>query len=144
MSALALATGSVNLGQGFPDTDGPVEVAEAAVARDPRRGATSTHPAPASPSCGWPSPSTSSASTGSTVDPDTEIVVTTGATEAIAAALLGLVDPGDEVIALEPFYDSYAAGIAMAGGRRVRSRCARRTSGSTSTGCAPPSPTGPG
>ena len=56
---------------------------------------------------------------GLTVDPDTEVVVTTGATEAIAAALLGLVDPGDEVVALEPFYDSYTACIAMAGGRRV-------------------------
>ncbi|HET7735098.1 MAG TPA: aminotransferase class I/II-fold pyridoxal phosphate-dependent enzyme, partial [Nocardioidaceae bacterium] len=56
---------------------------------------------------------------GLTPDPDTEVVVTTGATEAIAAALLGLVDPGDEVIALEPFYDSYSACIALAGGVRV-------------------------
>src|SRR5690606_18306731 len=56
---------------------------------------------------------------GLTPDPDTEVLVTAGATEAIAAALLALVEPGDEVIALEPYYDSYAASIAMAGGRRV-------------------------
>ena len=68
---------------------------------------------------------TSSASTGSTVDPDTEVLVTTGATEAVAAALLGLVDPGDEVVALEPFYDSYAACIAMAGGVRRAGHPAR-------------------
>ena len=53
------------------------------------------------------------------VDPDSEVLVTTGATEAIAATLLALVEPGDEVVALEPYYDSYAACIAMAGGRRV-------------------------
>ena len=142
MSALALATGSVNLGQGFPDTDGPVEVAEAADRRDPRR----AQPVPARP--GHPGPAAGDRRAPAAVlrprplDPDTEVLVTTGATEAIAAALLGLVDPGDEVIALEPFYDSYAACIAD-GRRRAgcRSPCARRTSGSTSTGCAPRSPT---
>ena len=87
---------------------------------------TSTRPARASRTCGRPSPSTSSASTGSTLDPDTEVVVTTGATEAVAAALLGLVDPGDEVVALEPFYDSYAA-VHRDGRRRAGAGDAART-----------------
>ena len=63
MSALALATGSVNLGQGFPDTDGPARGGRGRDRRDPRRATTSTRPVPASPTCGWPSPSTSSGST---------------------------------------------------------------------------------
>ncbi len=118
MSALALATGSVNLGQGFPDTDGPSEVAEAAIAAI--RGGVNQYP----PGLGIPDLRAAIAEHqhrfyGLEVDPATEVVVTTGATEAVAAALLGLVDPGDEVVALEPFYDSYAACIAMAGGRRV-------------------------
>ena len=57
--------------------------------------------------------------TGLAYDPETEVLVTTGATEAIAAALLGLVDPGDEVVVLEPYYDSYVANIALRG-RRTR------------------------
>ena len=118
MSALAVATGAVNLGQGFPDTDGPREVLDAADRRHPQRPATSTRPAPACPSCARPSPSTSSASTASTFDPDTEVLVTAGATEAIAASLLALCETGDEVIAFEPYYDSYAACIAMAGAVR--------------------------
>ena len=118
MSALALATGSVNLGQGFPDTDGPIEIADAAVAAI-RAGRNQYPPNPGIPELRAAIAAHQQRFYGLTVDPDSEIVVTTGATEAIAAALLGLVDPGDEVIALEPFYDSYAAGIAMAGGRRV-------------------------
>ncbi len=118
MSALALRTGAINLGQGFPDTDGPREVAEAAVAAI--RGGQNQYP----PGKGIGDLRTAVAEHqqrfyGMEVDRDTEVVITTGATEAIAAALLGLVDPGDEVVALEPFYDSYAACIAMAGGRRV-------------------------
>ncbi len=118
MSALALRTGAINLGQGFPDVDGPVEIIDAAVAalRDGRN-----QYAP-----GWGVPELRTAIARHQkrfydldVDPDTEVLVTTGATEAIAAALLALVEPGDEVIALEPYYDSYAACIAMAGGRRV-------------------------
>ncbi len=118
MSALALRTGSINLGQGFPDVDGPASVLEAAV--EALRGGRNQY----APGIGVPELRAAIAEHqqrfyGLAVDPDTEVVVTTGATEAIAAALLGLVDPGDEVIALEPYYDSYAACIAMAGGVRV-------------------------
>ena len=118
MSALAVATGAVNLGQGFPDTDGPAEIAEAAVAAI-RGGQNQYPPGPGIPDLRLAIAEHQQRFYGLTVDPDAEVVVTTGATEAIAAALLGLVDPGDEVVALEPFYDSYAACIAMAGGRRV-------------------------
>ncbi|GGV69880.1 aminotransferase [Streptomyces griseoloalbus] len=119
MSALALRTGSINLGQGFPDTDGPEEVREAAV-RALRDGRGNQYP----PGPGIPELRTAVAAHqqrryGLAVDPDTEVLVTAGATEAIAAALLALVEPGDEVIAFEPYYDSYAACIAMAGGTRV-------------------------
>ncbi|TQK97636.1 succinyldiaminopimelate aminotransferase [Streptomyces puniciscabiei] len=119
MSALALSTGSINLGQGFPDTDGPEEVREAAV-RALRDGRGNQYP----PGPGIPELRTAIAAHqqrryGLSHDPDTEVLVTAGATEAIAAALLALVEPGDEVVALEPYYDSYAASIAMAGGTRV-------------------------
>ena len=119
MSALATATGSINLGQGFPDTDGPAQVAEAAV-RAIRDGRGNQYP----PGPGIPELRQAIAEHqrrfyGLTYDPDTEILVTAGATEAIAAALLALLEPGDEVIAFEPFYDSYAACIAMAGAVRV-------------------------
>ncbi|MFE2063283.1 pyridoxal phosphate-dependent aminotransferase [Streptomyces sp. NPDC059467] len=119
MSALALSTGSINLGQGFPDTDGPEEVREAAV-RALREGRGNQYP----PGPGVPELRTAIAAHqerryGLSYDPDAEVLVTAGATEAIAAALLALVEPGDEVVALEPYYDSYAACIAMAGGTRV-------------------------
>ncbi|MEV6540820.1 pyridoxal phosphate-dependent aminotransferase [Streptomyces sp. NPDC051665] len=119
MSALALKTGSINLGQGFPDTDGPEEIREAAV-RALRDGRGNQYP----PGPGVPELRTAIAAHqqrryGLSYDPDTEVLVTAGATEAIAAALLALVEPGDEVIAFEPYYDSYAACIAMAGGTRV-------------------------
>ena len=119
MSALAVRTGSINLGQGFPDTDGPEEVREAAV-RALRDGRGNQYP----PGPGIPELRTAIAAHqerryGLSFDPDTEVLVTAGATEAIAAALLALLEPGDEVIALEPYYDSYAACIAMAGGTRV-------------------------
>ncbi|WP_189549911.1 pyridoxal phosphate-dependent aminotransferase [Streptomyces lavendofoliae] len=119
MSALAVSTGSVNLGQGFPDTDGPDRIAEAAV-RAIRDGRGNQYP----PGPGVPELRTAVTDHqreryGLRYDPDTEVLVTAGATEAIAAALLGLVEPGDEVIALEPYYDSYAACVAMAGGTRV-------------------------
>jgi N-succinyldiaminopimelate aminotransferase len=118
MSALAVATGSVNLGQGFPDTDGPIEIADAAIAAI-RAGHNQYPPGPGIPDLRVAIAEHQQRFYGLAVDPASEVVVTTGATEAIAAALLGLVDPGDEVVALEPFYDSYAACIAMAGGRRV-------------------------
>ena len=119
MSALALSTGSINLGQGFPDTDGPEEIREAAV-RALRDGRGNQYP----PGPGVPELRTAIAAHqkhryGLSYDPDREVLVTAGATEAIAAALLALLEPGDEVIALEPYYDSYAACIAMAGGTRV-------------------------
>lgn len=119
MSALAARTGSINLGQGFPDTDGPEEIREAAV-RAVRDGRGNQYP----PGPGVPELRSAIADHqreryGLTYDPDTEVLVTAGATEAIAAALLALVEPGDEVIALEPYYDSYAACVAMAGGTRV-------------------------
>ncbi|WP_432122982.1 pyridoxal phosphate-dependent aminotransferase [Streptomyces sp. S1] len=119
MSALAAETGAINLGQGFPDTDGPEEIREAAV-RALREGRGNQYP----PGPGVPELRTAIADHqreryGLEYDPDAEVLVTAGATEAIAAALLALVEPGDEVIALEPYYDSYAACVAMAGGTRV-------------------------
>ncbi|CAM5461089.1 pyridoxal phosphate-dependent aminotransferase [Kitasatospora aureofaciens] len=118
MSALATATGSINLGQGFPDTDGPEEVREAAV-RALREGRGNQYPpGPGIPELRHAIAEHQQRFHGLTYDPDTEVLVTAGATEAIAAALLALLEPGDEVIALEPFYDSYAACIAMAGATR--------------------------
>ncbi|MBD0838677.1 pyridoxal phosphate-dependent aminotransferase [Streptomyces sp. TRM68416] len=119
MSALATVTGAINLGQGFPDTDGPEEIREAAV-RALRQGKGNQYP----PGPGVPELRTAISEHqlrfyGLSVDPDTEVLVTAGATEAIAAAMLALLEPGDEVIAFEPFYDSYAACIAMAGAQRV-------------------------
>ncbi|MFF8957970.1 pyridoxal phosphate-dependent aminotransferase [Streptomyces sp. NPDC014894] len=119
MSALAAATGAINLGQGFPDADGPEEIREAAV-RALREGKGNQYP----PGPGVPELRTAISEHqqrfyGLSFDPDTEILVTTGATEAIAAAMLALLEPGDEVIAFEPFYDSYAACVAMAGAKRV-------------------------
>ncbi|MFB8080677.1 pyridoxal phosphate-dependent aminotransferase [Streptomyces sp. NPDC057020] len=119
MSQLAARTGAINLGQGFPDTDGPEEIREAAV-RALRDGRGNQYP----PGTGVPELRAAIADHqrdryGIDLDPDTEVLVTAGATEAIAASLLALVAPGDEVIALEPYYDSYAACIAMAGGTRV-------------------------
>lgn len=117
MTALAKATGSVNLGQGFPDTDGPPALLEAAV--DAIRSGHNQYP----PGRGVPELRTAVAEHqrrcyGLDVDPDTEVLVTCGATEAIAAAVLALVEPGDEVVMLEPYYDSYAACVALAGGVR--------------------------
>lgn len=119
MSELAVATGSVNLGQGFPDTDGPPEIASAA-AEAIMTGRGNQYP----PGAGIPELRHAIAGHqhrfyGIDLDEDRQVLVTAGATEAIAAALLALVEPGDEVIAFEPYYDSYAACIAMAGGVRV-------------------------
>jgi N-succinyldiaminopimelate aminotransferase len=119
MSARAVTTGSINLGQGFPDRDGPAQIARAA-ADAIRSGRGNQYP----PGTGVPElrhAITAHAERfyGLSYDPDTEVLVTAGATEAVAATLLALVEPGDEVIAFEPYYDSYAANIAMAGGVRV-------------------------
>ena len=117
MSALAEATGSINLGQGFPDSDGPAAVADAAVAAI--RSGRNQYP----PGTGIPELREAVARHQHhwydlDYDADTEVLVTTGATEAIAAAILALCEPGDEVITFEPYYDSYAACIAMAGAHR--------------------------
>jgi N-succinyldiaminopimelate aminotransferase len=115
MSALAAATESVNLGQGFPDEPGPPEVLEAA------RRAIGTPHDQYPPGQGLPELRAAVArhhrrTTGLDYDPDGEVLVTAGATEAITAALLALLEPGDEVVLFEPMYDSYAAAVAMAGG----------------------------
>lgn len=116
MSALAVRTGSVNLGQGFPDLSGPGSVVEAAY--DAMRAGRNQYP----PGHGAPELvqaviAHQQRHYGLDLRPD-QVVVTTGATEAIAGALLGLVDPGDEVIVCEPYYDSYRAMIQFAGGVR--------------------------
>ncbi|WP_210492581.1 pyridoxal phosphate-dependent aminotransferase [Patulibacter sp. SYSU D01012] len=117
MTALAQATGAINLGQGFPDEDGPAEVVAAAAEAlragpnqyAPARGVPALREAVAAHARRW---------YGRELDPDTQVQVTVGATEGIAASLLGLCDPGDGVVLFEPYYDSYAAGVAMAGAER--------------------------
>src|SRR5688572_17551966 len=117
MSALAVRTGAVNLGQGFPDTDGPPEVIEAAVAAM-RDGHNQYPPGDGIPRLREAVTDHQRRFYGLEPDPEGEVLITVGATEGIAAALLGLCEPGDEVVCLEPFYDSYAACIAMAGATR--------------------------
>jgi N-succinyldiaminopimelate aminotransferase len=117
MSALAARTGAVNLGQGFPDTDGPDAVIDRAV-EALRSGRNQYAPGHGVPELRLAVAEHQRRFYGLEVDPDTQVAVTTGATEAIAAALLGLVDPGDEVIVLEPYYDSYVAMLQMAGAVR--------------------------
>jgi N-succinyldiaminopimelate aminotransferase len=117
MSALAVRTGSVNLGQGFPDTSGPDRLLTAA------RDAITEGANQYAPGIGVPELRTAIADHqrrhyGIDLDPDREVCVTTGCTEAVAAALLGLVDPGDEVVVLEPYYDSYVAMLQVAGAVR--------------------------
>ncbi len=119
MSAMAVATKSVNLGQGFPDTDGPAVVAEAAAAAIMAGRGNQYPPGPGVPELRRAIAAHQQRFYGLDVNPDTEVLVTAGATEAIAAALLALTEPGDEVIAFEPYYDSYAACIALAGAVRV-------------------------
>ncbi|MFY9932754.1 MAG: pyridoxal phosphate-dependent aminotransferase [Streptosporangiaceae bacterium] len=119
MSARALATGSVNLGQGFPDRDGPAAIAKAAADAILAGRGNQYPPGPGVPELRQAIAAHDERFYGLRYDPDREVLVTAGATEAIAAAMLALVEPGDEVIAFEPYYDSYAANIAMAGGVRV-------------------------
>lgn len=117
MTQRALAADAVNLGQGFPDTDGPAGVLDAAI--EAIRSGRNQYP----PAIGVPELRRAIADhqlrfRGLTVDPDTEVLVTAGATEAIAATILALCEPGDEVVTFEPYYDSYAASIALAGAQR--------------------------
>jgi N-succinyldiaminopimelate aminotransferase len=114
MSALAASTGSLNLGQGFPDADGP-ETVKAAAAAAIAAGHNQYPPGPGIRVLREAIAGHQDRHYGMSQDPDTEILVTAGATEAIAAAVLALTGPGDEVLTLEPFYDSYAAVIALAG-----------------------------
>ena len=119
MSARAVATGSINLGQGFPDRDGPAQIAQAAADAIMAGRGNQYPPGPGVPELRRAVAAHDERFWGLRYDPDDEVLVTAGATEAIAAAMLALVEPGDEVIAFEPYYDSYAANIAMAGGVRV-------------------------
>ncbi len=119
MSTLALEVGAVNLGQGFPDTDGPDELKE--IARQAiADGRGNQYPPPH----GLPLLRAAIAAHqermyGLAVDPATEVVVGTGASEIIQSALLALVDAGDEVVVFEPWFDIYTAGISLARGQRV-------------------------
>jgi N-succinyldiaminopimelate aminotransferase len=114
MSALATATGSINLGQGFPDTDGPRVVLDAAIEAI-NGGHNQYPPGPGMPVLRHAIVEHQQRFYGLHYDPDTEVLVTAGATEALAGALLGLLDTGDEVVLFEPMYDSYQACIALAG-----------------------------
>ena len=117
MSALAARIGAVNLGQGFPDEDGPpamLKVAENAIAEGVNQYPPGLGIAPLREAIA----AQRKRHFGTEYDPDTEVLVTVGATEAIASAVLGLVEPGSEVLLIEPFYDSYSPVIAMAGCER--------------------------
>ena len=118
MSALASETGAVNLGQGFPDTDGPTEISEAAVAAI-RAGHNQYPPGPGIPELRHAVAEHQRRFYRLDFDPQSEVLVTAGATEAITAALLALCEVGDEVVMFEPYYDSYGAATAMAGAQRV-------------------------
>ncbi len=117
MSALATQTGAINLGQGFPDTDGPAPMLDAAVAAI-RGGRNQYPPGPGVPELLEAVAAHQRRFYGIDLDPRREVLVTAGATEAIAAVVLALCEPGDEVVTFEPYYDSYAATIALAGATR--------------------------
>ncbi len=117
MSALAASTGAINLGQGFPDTDGPPEMLEAA--REAiASGRNQYPPGPGVPELLDAIAAHQARFYGIQLDPRSQVLVTVGATEAIAATVLALCEPGDEVVTFEPYYDSYAATIALAGAVR--------------------------
>lgn len=119
MSALAVATGSVNLGQGFPDTDGHELVRNAAIEAIRTGRGNQYPPGPGIPELRAAVSTHQQDFYALEVDPDTSVLITAGATEALTAALLALLDTGDECILFEPFYDSYPAAVAMAGAARV-------------------------
>lgn len=139
MSLLAQKHNAVNLAQGFPDFDGPVFVKDAAMRAMGLSGAEGTNQYARMfgvPALNRAIADNWLARTGQTIDPDTQVTVTSGCTEAICAAMLGIVDPGDEVILFEPYYDSYRASVAMAGGvpRCVTLRTPSAKSASTHAG----------
>ena len=118
MTALAVSTGSINLGQGFPDYDGPTEVLQ--IAREQISAGNNQYP----PGIGMPDLRLAVSEHqerfwGLTYDPDSEILITMGATEALAGALLGILNDGDEVIVFEPLFDTYAGCIALSGAQMV-------------------------
>lgn len=117
MTARAVEVDAVNLGQGFPDSDGPAEMLEIAQ-REIAAGNNQYGPGRGLPVLREAVARQRARDYGITYDPDTEVFITVGATEAISATVLGLVEPGSEVIVLEPYYDAYAAAIALAGARR--------------------------
>ena len=117
MSALAARTGAINLGQGFPDEDGPAEVLEAAQ-RAIRDGVNQYPPGRGIPELLQAIAEHQHRFYGLEIDPAREALVTVGATEALTATLVALLSPGDEVIVFEPYYDSYAAAIALASEKR--------------------------
>jgi N-succinyldiaminopimelate aminotransferase len=127
MSALAIATGSINLGQGFPDTDGPDELLADAIAAI-RDGHNQYPPGAGIPELRQAISEHHRRCYQLGYDPDGEVLVTAGATEAITAAVLALADVGDEVVVFEPYYDSYGASIALAGAR-LRTVTLRRDEG---------------
>ncbi|SUA76147.1 DAP-AT [Nocardia otitidiscaviarum] len=121
MTELAVRHGAINLGQGFPDSDGPAGMLE--VARQCIADGLNQYP----PGRGMPVLRRAIAADrarryGTAYDPDSQVLVTVGATEAIAATILGLVEPGREVVLIEPYYDSYAAAVALAGAKRRTAR----------------------
>jgi N-succinyldiaminopimelate aminotransferase len=117
MTALAIQHDAVNLGQGFPDIEGPAAIRDAAIAAL-RAGHNQYAPGPGIATLRRAIADHQQRRYGLTYDPDAEITVTAGATEAIAAAILALCEVGDEVVVFEPYYDSYVANIAMAGAVR--------------------------
>lgn len=128
ISALAVRKQAINLGQGFPDVDGPQLILDAA--SDAIHGGANQYP----PGPGIPELRSAVAAHqkrfyGLDVDPDSEVLVTAGATEAIASTILALCEPGDEVVTFEPYYDSYAASIALAGAQRRTVRLRRPSFG---------------
>ena len=114
MTALAQKHGAINLAQGFPDFEGPPEIVEAAV-RALRSGDNQYARSRGHPELVRAVADTQKRHYGLEYDPMEEVVVFSGATEGIAASLLGILDPGDEVILFEPFYDSYPPGLALSG-----------------------------